>query len=199
MANNFSGLIKEIKACRECKGLFNFEPNPIFTGSQNAKILQISQAPSQNASNTNKCFNDASGKKLKGEWYQIPDEVFYNDNNFYISAIGHCYPGKNSNGGDKKPPKYCADKWLRQEIKFVNSKIIILIGRCSANYFFPNDTFSDLIFKNQKIDDKLTIVLPHPSPLNQKWFKDHPKFETERLPEIRKTIHRVLYKNNRPT
>jgi len=193
MASNFPKLVKEIKSCRECRGLFGFEPNPVVSGNQNAKILQISQAPSQNVHNTSKCFNDASGRKLRAKWYQIPDEDFYNDNNFYISAVGHCYPGKSLNGGDRKPPKKCADKWLKQEIKLVNSKIIVLIGRYSANYFFPNKGFSELIFNDQKIDDKLTIVLPHPSPLNQKWFKDHPDFETKRLPEIRKIIHDILY------
>ncbi|OIO41949.1 uracil-DNA glycosylase [Candidatus Pacearchaeota archaeon CG1_02_31_27] len=191
--SNFAELAKEIKSCRECRSLFGFEPNPVVSGNQDAKILQISQAPSQNVHNTSKCFNDASGRKLRGEWYQIPDEDFYNGNNFYISAVGHCYPGKSPNGEDRKPPKKCADKWLKQEIKLVNSKIIVLIGRYSANYFFPNKDFSELIFNNQKIDDKLTIVLPHPSPNNQKWFKDHPDFETKRLPEIRKIIHNVLY------
>jgi len=193
MASNFVELVKEIKSCRECRSLFGFEPNPVVSGNQNAKILQISQAPSQNVHNTSKCFNDASGRKLRNGWYQIPDEDFYNGNNFYISAVGHCYPGKNPNEGDRKPPKKCADKWLKQEIKLVNSKIIVLIGHYSANYFFPNKDFSELIFNNQKIDDKLTIVLPHPSLLNQKWFKDHPDFETKRLPEIRKIIHDILY------
>lgn len=192
MASNFAELVKKIKSCRECRSLFGFEPNPVVSGNQNAKILQISQAPSKNVHNTSKPFNDLSGKKLR-EWYKVPDKIFYNPDLFYITAIAHCYPGKSPNGGDRKPPKKCADKWLEQEIKFVNSKIIVLIGRYSANYFFPNKDFSELIFNNQKIDDKLTIVLPHPSPINQKWFKDHPDFETKRLQEIRKIIQDILY------
>lgn len=193
MAEDFFELVENIKSCRDCRELFGFEPNPVFSGNENAKILQISQAPSQNVHKTNKCFNDASGKKLRKEWYKIPDEDFYNDDNFYISGIGHCYPGKCSNGGDKKPPIYCANKWLRQEIKFVKSKIIVLLGRYSASYFFPGKKFSELVFYNQEIDGKLTLVLPHPSPLNRKWFKDNPNFEKKRLPEIRKIIHEILY------
>lgn len=191
MVDNFTNLVKEIKACRDCRSIFGFEPKPVFSGNRNAKILQISQAPSQNVHNTNQCFNDASGKKLR-EWYQISDKDFYNDDNFYIAGVGHCYPGKSNNGGDNKPPKHCADKWLWQVIKFVNSKIIVLIGRYSAKYFFPEKDFSDLIFNNQETDGKLTIVMPHPSPLNQKWLKEHPEFETKRLPEIRKIIHNLI-------
>ena len=194
MTYSFPELIEEIRLCRRCKNIFGFEPNPVFGGNKNAKILQISQAPSQNVHNTNKCFNDASGRKLRKEWYHISDDEFYNKDNFYISGIGHCYPGKNFEGsGDKKPPKECADKWLRQEIKLVNSKIIILIGRYAAEYFFPNEDFSKLVFNNQKVDSKITLILPHPSPLNRKWFKDHPDFETTRLLEIREIIHKTLY------
>ncbi len=196
MADNFAELIKEIESCRDCRELFGFEPHPVFGGNENAKILQISQAPSKNAHDTNKCFNDASGKKLRGEWYQISDEDFYNADNFYISSISHCYPGKSPSGGDRRPPRHCADKWLWQEIKFVNSKIIVLIGSYAAQYFFPKKNFSELVFNNQEIKGKLTIVLPHPSPLNRRWFKDHPDFETKRLPEIRKLIHNILYNRN---
>lgn len=193
MADDFKILVKQIKSCRECRKDFGFEPNPVFTGNRDAKILQISQAPSQNVHKTSKCFNDASGRKLRQDWYKISDEDFYNDSNFYISGIGHCYPGKNLNGGDNKPPRKCADKWLTQEIRIIKSKIIILVGRCAAEYFFPKKNFTDLIFHNQELNGKLTIVLPHPSPLNRKWFKDHPEFEKNRIPEIRKIIHKALY------
>ena len=192
MTDDFSILKDSIIRCRDCKILFGFEPKPILIRNKNAKIMQISQAPSKNVHDTGKCFNDASGRKLREKWYQISDEDFYNGNNFYISSIGHCYPGKSTNGGDKKPPKYCADRWLKQEIKLVNSKIIILVGRHSAQYFFPKKDFSELIFNNQEINGKLAIILPHPSPLNRKWFKDYPEFETKRLPEIRKIVHNIL-------
>lgn len=105
MVNNFSNLIKKIKSCKDCKSLFGFEPKPIFMGNENAKILQISQAPSKKAHNTGICFNDDSGKKLRNDWYRISDEDFYNNDNFYISGIGHCYPRKNSKGVDKKTSK----------------------------------------------------------------------------------------------
>jgi len=39
---------------------------------------------------------------------------------------------------------------------------------------------------------KLTLVLPHPSPLNIKWFKEHPEFMDNRIIEIRKFIVKLL-------
>lgn len=183
----------EISSCRDCRKLFGFEPNPVFGGDENAKIFQISQAPSQNVHNTSKSFNDASGRKLRGEWYKISDDDFYDKKNFYISGIGHCYPGKDKNGGDKKPPRYCADKWLNKEMDAVHNIIYVIIGRYAAQYFFSDKNFTELIFNNQKLRGKLCIVLPHPSPLNKKWFKDHPEFEKKRIIEIKNIIHRTLY------
>lgn len=58
--------------------------------------FQISQAPSIHVHESGLPFNDASGKRLRQEWYQISDACFYDPNNFYIASMGHCYPGKKS-------------------------------------------------------------------------------------------------------
>ena len=47
-------------------------------------------------------------------------------------------------------------------------------------------------YKNNYWNGKLAIVLPHPSPLNKKWIKDHPKFINERIIEIRKIIKETI-------
>jgi len=132
MKTSFEKLKQEIHSCRDCLDLFGFEPVPVFQGNKNAKIFQISQAPSKKVQDNKKSFTDASGKKLKTRWYKIPDKDFYNESNFYISGVAHCYPGKNPNGGDRPPPKHCADKWLTQEIKLANNKIFVL-HICSNN------------------------------------------------------------------
>lgn len=80
----------------------------------------------------------------------------------------------------------------KKELLYVNNKLYIIIGSKAAKIFFPNEEFNNLVFKNNYINNKLTIVLPHPSPLNIKWFKDHPKFMSERIIEIRKIIKNIL-------
>lgn len=193
---NFITLREQILACTDCESRFGFKPIPIVHGEQSSKILQISQAPSQSVHLTQKPFNDSTGKKLRYEWYRISDEDFYNTKNFYISAIAHCFPGKNRNGGDNPPPKYCADKWLRKEIEFVNHEIVILIGKKAADYFFPKANYESLIFEDQLLNGKPTFILPHPSPLNMHWLKVHPEFEQGRLAEIRKVVWRTIGKAN---
>ncbi len=192
MYNNINDLIKDLNKCQECEKIFGFKPHPIFLGNENSKIVQISQAPSATVHKTLKPFTDKSGDKLKYQWYQITDDQFYNPDNFYIAALAHCYPGKDARGNDKQPPKICYDKWIKEELKLINNKLFILIGSKAAKKFFPNDDYNTLIFKDNYINNTLTLVLPHPSPLNIKWFKDNPNFLKERLPEIRKIINSIL-------
>ncbi len=189
---NFDELKKKIYNCSDCKSVFGFEPHPVIFGSQYAKIVQISQAPSANVHITRKQFTDQSGKKLKYEWYKISDDDFYNETNFYITALSHCFPGKTKNGGDKLPPKICYEKWIKKELTFISNDLYIIIGSKAANVFFPDENYNELIFKDNVLNGKKTIVLPHPSPLNIKWFKDNPEFNQKRIYEIRKTIREVL-------
>lgn len=195
MNKEFNKLISEIKGCKICQDRFGFEPHPVILGNINSKIVQISQAPSATVHNTLKPFTDISGKRLKYEWYQIDDNIFYNPDNFYIAALSHCYPGKDKNGNDRIPPKICYERWIKKELEYINNEMYILIGAKAAKVFFPKDRFNDLIFKNNYINGKLTLVLPHPSPLNIKWFKDHPEFINNRIIEIRKIINEVLNKH----
>lgn len=192
MNDELNKILENLKKCEICKEKFGLQPHPVFRGNANSKIVQISQAPSATVHETLKPFTDKTGKKLKYEWYMIDDEVFYNPDNFYIASLAHCYPGKDKNGNDRTPPKVCYEKWVKKELEYINNKLYIIIGAKAAKVFFPNEDFNDLIFKNNYINNKLTLVLPHPSPLNIKWFKDHHEFMDKRINEIRKIIKEVL-------
>ena len=189
---NINKLREEILACRDCRELFGYEPSPVFNGQADSMIMQISQAPSLLVHETGKAFNDLSGRRLRESWYQITDDIFYDPKYFYITSTAHCYPGKNPRGGDRKPPKHCTEKWLRQELELVENQLYILIGKYASDYFFPKSSFTENIFIDHQINGKPACILPHPSPLNVKWFKDHPEFEKTRMPHIRKIVHRTL-------
>jgi len=183
----------ELKECRECQDLFGFEPRPICMGNGTARIVQVSQAPSIHVHNTGRSFNDISGRRLRNEWYEISEETFYNPDIFYITSVGHCYPGKSRNKGDNPPPKICAQKWLSREVEMLDNELFILVGKAAADFFFPKEDFTGLVFSDHVIKGKPAFVIPHPSPLNVRWFKEHPEFEDERVCEIRKAVHAVIF------
>ena len=190
----FEELKEKIEKCKYCKEKFGFDPHPIFWGKENSKIVQISQAPSKNVHNSGKPFTDMSGKTLKEEWYQITEEEFYNTDNFFIGAMAQCYPGKDKKGNDRTPPTCCFDKWVEKELKVLDNEIYVVIGSRAAKNFFKEEDFETLVFQNNTWNNKLTLVLPHPSPLNRKWIKDHPAFLEKRMPEIRKIIQETIRK-----
>lgn len=164
---------------------------PIW-GNQKAKIVSISQAPSLSVIKNQKPFSDKSGEKLRKLWYQVSDEIFYNPDNFYFTAVGMYFPGKDKKGADLKPSFKWTKEWLNRELSYLKPRLYLVLGRMAAEFFFPKKDFANLVFTTQKIKGTLTLVLPHPSPANIKWFKDHPEFEKQRLPEVRKYIHSVL-------
>jgi uracil-DNA glycosylase len=79
-----------------------------------------------------------------------------------------------------------------KELKILDNKLYIIIGAKACKRFFPNEKYEDLIFKNNYWNNKLTIVLPHPSPLNKKWLKDHPEFMEKRIVEVRNIIKEII-------
>lgn len=81
-----------------------------------------------------------------------------------------------------------------KELELINNEIYIIIGSASAKIFFPDEKFEDLIFKDNILNGKKAIVLPHPSPLNRRWIKSHPEFLNKRIKEVRKTIYNLIYK-----
>ena len=192
----FEQLKTQLQHCRVCHNLMKDELRPVFQGHLDSKIFQISQAPSRRVMETGLPFNDASGRKLKQEWYQVTDEQFYDPRLFYIASIARCYPGKAKNSGDLQPPKQCAELYLRRELELVQPQRIVLIGRYAAQWLFPALALEDLIFHTQDFREIPVFVLPHPSPLNRKCLKDHPDFEQCRMPEIRAQIQAVIHKGD---
>lgn len=180
----------QLRACRHCEGML--EPRPVVHGNPGAPILQVSQAPGRKVHETGIPFNDASGRRLRQNWYQISDAQFYDPDLFYITSMGHCYPGKGKTG-DKKPPRCCFDMWTRREIELKpGTRMMLVIGREAASRLFPKREFTELVFQDQGYDGIPCYVLPHPSPLNVRWFRMHPEFETQRMPVIREKLHQVL-------
>lgn len=191
---DFESFISKLKKCRLCEERFGYVPNPVVWGEKNSKIVQISQAPSRSVHESSCPFTDQSGKTLKYEWYKISDDEFYTKSNFYITSLAHCYPGKNKSGGDNPPPKCCYKKWVIKELELIENELYIIIGAKAASQIFPNEKFEELVFKDNILNGKKAIVLPHPSPLNKSWIKNHPEFLEKRIIEVRTTIYKILGK-----
>jgi uracil-DNA glycosylase family 4 len=97
--------------------------------------------------------NDKNGKLSRGgkflEDYFNTDSIGYtlepdkpNRKYVYTTDLVQCFPGKRADGrGHNKPTKQvietCLNYWCIKELKIINPKVIILLGKLSAEAFFP--------------------------------------------------------------
>jgi DNA polymerase len=132
MGKEFEQLAEQVKKCTDCD-LRKSRKNAVTGyGNPNAKIMIIGEAPGEKEEQNEKPFFGASGKTL-GELLLNESEIKCED--CYITNMVKCRPVKPKTNANRKP----SDKELMQcsnfvydEIKKVNPKIILLVGKTAA-------------------------------------------------------------------
>ncbi len=120
-------LEKECRNCTKCE-LCGGRTNLVFgQGKKDADIMLIGEGPGEN--------EDLQGKPFVGRSGQLLDKFLAavdlsRDKNVYIANMVKCRPPKNR---DPKPEEQdmCIG-WLREQFKIIRPKIIVCVGRISA-------------------------------------------------------------------
>ena len=157
----------ELSQCRLCPDMIP----PVITGQAvHAEILLVGQAPGDKEGALGRPFAWTAGKTLF-KWFEtigVSEEVFRQQ--VYMSAVCRCFPGKNPKGGDRVPDKKeieTCSQWINKEIKLLQPKLIIPVGKLAISQYIPVNKLVDVIGKKiqQNIDglDVDIIPLPHPS------------------------------------
>ncbi|MCL5428992.1 MAG: uracil-DNA glycosylase family protein [Chloroflexi bacterium] len=165
----FNALQKEMRACRACLQAGYFvQPPAITKGRLSAKIMTIGQAPGITEVEAGRPFNAGSGKRLF-QWLGKAgiDEDWFRSTQ-YMTAVTKCFPGKGKNGsGDRVPSRTEQDlcrHFLDEELKLVNPKLIIPIGRLAIERFLGAErTLEELIGTEEEREGLWIVPLPHPS------------------------------------
>lgn len=180
----------EIRSCRFCDKQLPCGPRPIVQASPESRILIVGQAPGRHVHETGVPWNDPSGIKLR-KWLEMPEEVFYDPVMVAHMPMGFCYPGKGKQG-DLPPRRECAILWHdKMEQAFHNIRLRLIIGTYAQKRYFSD--FKGVTHTVRRWREFGAIFpLPHPSPLNRRWLKSNPWFETEVLPELRQKVIAAL-------
>ncbi len=188
MQQDFQKLRSEMQACTLCKDL-PLGPNPIFQLDERAKILIVGQAPGRITHLKNRPFDDPSGDRLRG-WLAIDRATFYADPRVGIFPMGLCFPGTGS-AGDNPPPPICAKTWRKRALQTLESvQLTLVLGAYAIAWHLPHlkgKTVVEAVKQSSEGSDDV-FVLPHPSPRNNRWLKQHAWFEADIVPRIQ---HRV--------
>ena len=127
-------LEKECQSCTRC-GLCEGRTNLVFgVGKNDADIMLIGEGPGENEDLQGEPFVGRSGKLLDKFLASID---LYRDKNIYIANMVKCRPPKNR---DPKPEEQeqCL-LWLREQFKIIRPKIIVCVGRISAQKLISPD------------------------------------------------------------
>lgn len=185
-------LLRDVRACRQCEAELPLGPRPVLRAEQSARILIVGQAPGTRVHATGIPWNDPSGDRLRN-WLQLDREQFYDKRLIAIIPMGFCYPGKGKSG-DLPPRPECAPLWHAQLLEQLPElQLRLLIGRYAQNYYLQTkhrslaETVRDF---HRYLPDYLP--LPHPSPRNIRWLRNHPWFEKDVLPVLRERVVAIL-------
>ena len=162
-------LHRKMRRCQLClKAGYDIHPKAIFSGNMGARIMIIGQAPGITEVEADRPFNAGSGTRLF-QWLEAAglEEISFRSEQ-YMMSVTKCFPGKAKNGsGDRVPSRaeqVLCRPYLDAEIKFINPKLILPVGRLAINIFFPaQDSLAKIIGTEKMIDNRWIIPLPHPS------------------------------------
>lgn len=153
----------------------------------------MGQAPGTKVQKTGIPWNDLSGDRLRS-WLQLTREEFYDENRIAIIPTGFCYPGK-GRGGDLPPRPECAPLWHPQlRAALPNIQLTLLIGSYAQNYYLGKRRKESLADTVKAYPEYLPefLPLPHPSPRNLRWFRNHPWFDAEVVPALQQRVKQIL-------
>ncbi len=153
-------LKEECKNCHKCE-LGKTRNNIVFSdGSTNAKIMLIGEAPGADEDKTGIPFVGRAGKLLTK---LIEESNLSREKDFYIANTVKCRPPENRVPKDEEK-KEC-EKYLLEQIKLIQPKVIVLCGATSAKSFLGEKIkISQIRGQWFKILDNIdATVIFHPS------------------------------------
>ena len=185
-------LISSVRNCTTCEDL-PLGPKPILQGDPSSKILIVGQAPGRITHKKGIPFDDPSGVRLR-DWMGISESVFYDPKKIAILPMGFCFPGTGKSG-DLPPRPECAALWRPQLLESLKGvELTLIIGQYAIDWHIKDSEKITLTERVSRWKDYMPtrLVMPHPSPRNNRWLKRNPWYESEVLPALKRQISKIL-------
>lgn len=189
---NHEELARQIAGCRLCAAHLPHGVRPVASFSPTARLLIIGQAPGSKVHESGIPWDDKSGDRLR-EWTGLTKEQMYDPARVALVPMGFCYPGKAS-GGDKPPRPECAPQWHESILDMLPAdRLTLLAGTYAQARYLPAARKLSMTQRVRKFRDYLPAFfpLPHPAWRSTIWMRQHPWFEAEVLPALRRQIARL--------
>ena len=154
---NIAELEKEVQNCHRCT--LCQERNRVVFGEGNtgAEIMFIGEGPGQNEDLQGRPFVGAAGKFLD----EIIMAMGFSRSEVYIANVVKCRPPQNR---DPLPPELSACReYIDEQIRLINPRIIVTLGRFSMAMFFEKATISQIHGKPKRVGEVVYFPMYHPA------------------------------------
>jgi uracil-DNA glycosylase family 4 len=155
--SELSDLYQRIECCYDCELSKSRTRTVPGEGPEKVDLLFIGEAPGWH--------EDQQGRPFVGPAGQFLDKLLLSinlkRNQVYIANVVKCRPPANR---DPLPSEIqSCDKYLDQQIKFLQPKMIITLGRYSLAKFFPNESIGKIHGKPKKVNNIIIFPMYHPA------------------------------------
>lgn len=189
---SLADLLREVRGCTLCAAELPHGPRPVVQAAPGARILVAGQAPGRAVHESGVPFDDPSGDRLRA-WMGVDRATFYDPGRVAILPMGFCYPGTGTSG-DLPPRPECAPAWREPLLDHLGSvELTLVLGRWALDWHLDarGVRVTDVV-RGWRARWPEVLLLPHPSPRNNRWLKANPWFEAEVLPALRERVGDVL-------
>ena len=148
------------------------QSTPVSGGPVPSRVMLVGQAPGVKEPVLGRPFAWTAGKAMF-KWFEQETGVTEMEfrQTVYMAAVCRCFPGKNSQGGDRVPAREevaLCGAWLRAEIAILKPGLVIPVGKLAIGQFLDQlPVLTALIGHMTHVrkfgHDFDVIPLPHPS------------------------------------
>jgi uracil-DNA glycosylase len=161
--------VDELRSCRKCPKM---QSTPVSGGAVPSRVMLVGQAPGVKEPVLGRPFAWTAGKAMF-KWFEQETGVTEMEfrQTVYMAAVCRCFPGKNSQGGDRVPSREevaLCGAWLQAEIAILKPGLVIPVGKLAIGQFLDQlPALTELIGHMTHVrkfgHDFDVIPLPHPS------------------------------------
>lgn len=170
----------ETSTCTMCE-LYHSRKNAVpGEGPANSDILFIGEGPGFHENEQGRPFVGAAGRFLE----ELLEKIGMNRQQVYITNVVKCRPPGNR---DPHPDEIetCTNIYLDRQIKAINPKVIVTLGRFSMALYLPNAKVSDVHGKPVRIKGRLVVPMYHPAAaLHQGSLRPDIERDFAKLPQL---------------
>lgn len=191
--DDLQDVAREVSTCTKCK-LHHSRKNAVpGEGPANAQIMFIGEGPGFHENEQGRPFVGQAGKFLE----ELLAMIGMKRSEVFIGNVVKCRPPGNR---DPEPEEIqsCSD-YLDRQIRAINPKVIVTLGRFSMAKYLPNAKISDVHGQAMVIRGRMIVPMYHPAAaLHQRSLRPVLEADFQMLPDLIARAEKLQEENQEP-